>query len=59
MTETTTPTTTEPVRTTAERAARLRAEAAALPGPLAVAYKRRAAELELEVHLREAVALAA
>lgn len=37
-----------------DRAARLRTEARSLPDPLAVAYKRRAAELELEAHLREA-----
>lgn len=37
--------------TTLERAARLRSEADGLPSPLAMAYKRRAAELELRAHV--------
>ncbi len=36
------------------RAARLRDQAAELPAPLATAYRRRAAELELQAHLIEA-----
>lgn len=42
-------------RTNRQRARRLRREAAALPGPLAHAYRRRAAELELEAHLQHAL----
>ncbi len=34
-----------------ERAAYLRDVASSLPTPVAVAYKRRASELELEAHL--------
>ncbi|MGI9622672.1 MAG: hypothetical protein ACR2PK_07540 [Acidimicrobiales bacterium] len=44
------------------RAEFLRNEAEALPSPVAVAYRRRASELELEAHLRniyERVAVAA
>ena len=37
-----------------DRAAHLRTEASALPGPLAAAYKRRANELALQAHLIEA-----
>lgn len=35
------------------RASRLRSQADALPEPLAVAYRRRAAELELQAHCLE------
>jgi len=45
-----------------DRAARLRKEADSLPEPVAVAYRRRAAELELTalaLHPFEEVALAA
>lgn len=38
-----------------QRARRLRREAATLPAPLAIAYRRRAAELELEAHLTHAL----
>ena len=37
--------------TNLERAAFLRREAEALPAPLALAYRRRASELELKAHL--------
>jgi hypothetical protein len=37
------------------RAARLRDQAADLPAPMATAYRRRAAELELQAHLIEAM----
>ena len=37
-----------------DRAAHLRSEAGSLPAPLAIAYKRRAAELELVAHIHEA-----
>ena len=37
-----------------ERAAFLRREAEALPTPLALAYRRRASELELKAHVQGA-----
>ena len=39
--------------TTLERAAFLRREADTLPAPLALAYRRRASELELQAHLQD------
>lgn len=36
------------------RAAQLRHQADSLPAPLAVAYRRRAAELELQAHVIDA-----